>query len=46
MAPCRTVELVGTLLDQTVVLYGAFVCGLGVAVAAVVMFWLLRGGVC
>jgi hypothetical protein len=29
---CRVVELVGTLLDQTVVLYGAFIAGLSVAV--------------
>jgi len=41
---CRVVELVGTLLDQTVVLYGAFIAGLSVAVCYVGWFWCRRIG--
>lgn len=42
----RTVELTATLLDQTVVLYGAFVCGLSLAVCHVLWFWCRRLGFC
>ena len=39
-------ELTATLLDQTVVLYGAFVCGLSLAVCFVLWFWVRRLGFC
>ena len=40
----RVVEVLGTLLDQTVVLYGGFVCGLSVCVGWVMREWIRRGG--
>ena len=44
--PSRNVELLKGLLDQTIVLYGAFIGGLFVVIMVVLWLWLKRVGWC